>query len=198
MVKVVVLKAGGAGRGRSLDCATICAAFTPPIEFGSHSEMVSTLRGYQAEHIVPTSAFHKKGRKGPKMPGCDDYSTPQGLTWMAFDGQTAKKEHKILTDQMRLFSKKNDGAGKQASLKGWLDEYEKGAKNALDKAKPQRKIKDDSHDPDSLRAAAAKCIREHAAEAFRAMPVAMNTKLRNPWKASRAPAARGRVRRRSR
>lgn len=172
-----------------MTCAQICAAFDPPIKFGSHSSMVGSRKGYQAEHIIPTSSFHKKGRKGPRMPGCSGYSTPSAQTWMAHDGQTAKKEHKILTDQMRKFSQ-NNGAT-QKPLSDWLKEYEKGAEKALRDAKPQRKIKDPKHNPDSLRAKAAKCIRNHAADSFAKMRprVTMATKLRNPWKAPKPKTA---------
>lgn len=187
MVQVKIVKGGGAGAGPGkMTCDEICAAFDPPIKFGTHSEMVGSKKGYQAEHIVPTSAAHVKGRGGDLMPGCEGYSTPGALTWMVRDGQKAGQEHKLLTDPMREFSQANDVAGKQAPLKDWLNEYEKGAKDALKNAKPKRKIKDKSLDEDSLIAAAAKCIKDRAAKSFADMdpPVMPDTKMRNPWPAT--------------
>jgi hypothetical protein len=207
MVKAMVVKGGGAGMPKQkMTCEEILACFDPPIEFGSHSDMVGSKKGYQAEHIVPTSAFHELGRSGPRVDGCSGYTTPSALTFMARDGQSENQEHKILTDQMREFSQANDLAGKEAPLKDWLDEYEEGAKKALKDAVPKRKIKNKNLDEDSLIDAAAECIRARAAEAFAEMdpPVKPNTKLRNPWaataeqraaaaprRAARAPGGRG-------
>jgi hypothetical protein len=187
MVQAKVVKGGGAGIGKGkLDCDAICAAFDPPIEFGTHSEMVGSLDNYQAEHIIPTSSFHEMGRGGDRVSGCSGYSTSGALTWMARDGQSANQEHKILTDQMRLFSQSNDLAGRQATLNEWLDEYKKGAKEALKKAIPKRDIKDKSLDEDELIEQAAECIKQKAAESFSKTkpPVKGDTKLRNPWKAT--------------
>jgi hypothetical protein len=195
MVKAMVVKGAGAGMGKQkLTCEEICASFDPPIEFGSHKDMVGSKKGYQAEHIVPTSAFHEMGRSGDRVTNCSGYTTPNALTWMARDGQSADQEHKILTDQMREFSQANDLAGREATLNQWLDEYEEGAKNALKNADPKRKIKNKKLDEDSLIDAAAECIRARAAESFAQMkpPVKGDTKLRNPWAATaeqRAAAA---------
>lgn len=186
MVQLKVVKAGGAGGIADMTCAEIFAAFDPEIEFGSHSKMVGSQAGYQAEHIVPTSAFHQSGRSGPTVPGCSGYSTPSALTWMVGDGQSAGMEHKLLTDPMREFSQANDLVGQQAPLSQWLDKYQEGAKNALKNGLPPRKVKNKSLDRDSLIDAAAECIRAMAAEAFAGMkpPVTPETPLRNPWSAT--------------
>ncbi|ARN20664.1 hypothetical protein A4W93_12585 [Piscinibacter gummiphilus] len=191
MVKAVVVKSAGGGAGKSMSCEAICAQFDPPIKFGSHAELVGSLDGFQAEHIVPTSAFHKSGRGGKKVKGCEGYSTSGATTWMVRDGQKAGQEHKRLTDPMRQFSQMKDLAGEEAPLKDWLKEYEKGAKDALKKAKPQRKIKDKKLDRNSLIDAAAKCIRSAAAESFDKMDpkVSQDTMLRNPWKATKEQKA---------
>jgi hypothetical protein len=204
MVKAVVVKAGGAGMTSSMTCEQIFACFDPPIEFGTHSEMVGSLAGHQAEHIVPTSAFHQLGRGGDKMPDCDGYSTSGALTWMVRDGQSAGQEHKLLTDPMREFSQNNDLNKRQAPLSEWLDKYQEGAKDALKNADPKRKVTNKKVDENSLIDAAAECIRARAEEAFAELdpPVKLSTKLRNPWEATieqRAAAARnGRHRGRSR
>jgi hypothetical protein len=190
MVQAKIVKGGGGGAPQEMDCAAILASFDPPIEFGPHSEMVGSMPGYQAEHIVPTSAAHQSGRSGPTMPGCDGYSTPDALTWMVGDGQSEGMEHKLLTDPMREFSQANDLANRQAPLSEWLDEYKEGAKDALKNGKPQRKTPD-GLDRDSLIDAAAECITEAAEAAFAAMdpPVTPETPLRNPWPATNAQRA---------
>lgn len=186
MVKSMVVKGAGAGSLKGMSCAEICAAFDPEIKFGSHSEMVGSKKKHQAEHIVPTSAFHELGRGGDKMPGCKGYSTSGATTWMVRDGQSASQEHKLLTDPMRQFSQSNDLAGKQAPLKDWLKKYEEGARDALENAKPKRKIKRKDLNEKELIAAAAECIRQVAEESFKKMkpPVKPETKLRNPWPAT--------------
>jgi hypothetical protein len=190
MVQLKVVKGGGAGGIADMTCAEILASFDAPIEFGSHSKMVGSKPGYQAEHIVPTSAAHQSGRSGPTIPGCDGYSTPSALTWMVGDGQSEGMEHKLLTDPMREFSQANDLAGQQAPLSEWLDEYKEGAKDALKNGKPPRTTPDHL-DKDSLIDAAAECIRLAAAESFGNMdpPVTMDTKMRNPWPATEAQRA---------
>ena len=187
MVKAVVVKSAGGGAGKSMSCDAICTSFDPPIEFGTHGEMVGSLADHQAEHIVPTSAFHELGRSGAKVDGCDGYSTSGALTWMVRDGQSANQEHKLLTDPMRKFSQQNDLTDKRAPLKDWLDKYKEGAKDALKNADPKRRITNDKVDPDSLIDAAAECIRAKAAESFEQMKpkVKEDTPLRNPWKATK-------------
>lgn len=191
MVQLKVVKAGGAGGKKSLKCSEILASFDPPIEFGSHSEMVGSKDGYQAEHIIPTSAFHESGRSGARVANCSGYSTPSATTWMVGDGQGAGQEHKILTDAMREFSQANDLAGREAPLSEWLDKYKEGTKDALKNGEPRRKNKRDDLDDDSLIDAAAECIRAHAAEAFAKLdpPVKPETPLRNPWQATKAQRA---------
>jgi hypothetical protein len=171
-----------------MSCATVLASFDPPIKFGEHSKMQGSKANYQSEHIIPTSALHKKGRKGPRIKGAEGYSTPKALTWMVRDRQKASQEHKLLTNAMRKFSQANDLAGgRQAPLSEWLDKYQEGAEDALKNAKPKRKITNDKVDPDKLIKAAAKCIRAAAARAFARMrpPVKASTPLRNPWKATK-------------
>lgn len=186
MVQAKVVKGGGAGSTKSLTCEEILASFDPPIEFGSHSDMVGSMTGYQAEHIIPTSAMHQSGRSGPRITGCSGYSTPSALTWMVGDGQTAGMEHKILTDAMRQFSQANDLAGQQAPLSQWLDKYQDATKKALKEGLPKRNITRDDVDHDSLIDAAAECIRARAEESFAEMdpPVKPDTPLRNPWAAT--------------
>ncbi len=157
---------GARARRKSLKCSEILAAFDPPIEFGSHSDMVGSKDGYQAEHIIPTSAFHESGRSGARIAECSGYTTPSAMTWMVGDGQSAGQEHKILTDAMREFSQANDLAGREAPLSEWLDKYKEGAKDALKNGEPRRKNTREDLDDDSLIDAAAECIRAHAAEAF--------------------------------
>ena len=190
MVQLKVVKGGGAGGTADMTCAEILSSFDPPIEFGPHSNMVGSKPGYQAEHIVPTSAAHQSGRSGPTMTGCEGYSTPAALTWMVGDGQTAGMEHKLLTDPMREFSQANDLAGERAPLSEWLDEYKEGAKDALKNGQPPRTTPDHL-DKDSLIDAAAECIRLAAAESFGNMdpPVTLDTPMRNPWPATDAQRA---------
>jgi hypothetical protein len=188
MVQAKIVKGGGAGSVADMDCAAILASFDPPIEFGPHSEMVGSMPGYQAEHIVPTSAAHQSGRSGPTMPGCEGYSTSGALTWMVGDGQSAGMEHKLLTDPMREFSQLNDLADRQAPLSEWLDKYKDGAKDALKNGKPPRTTPE-GLDRDALIDAAAECIAEAAAAAFAEMGVAPETPMRNPWPATQAQQA---------
>jgi hypothetical protein len=186
MVPVMIVKGGGAGLPPGhMTCDQICACFDPEIKLGKHSKMVGSLDGHQAEHIVPTSAFHQLGRGGDLVEGCEGYSTPQALTWMVGDGQSEGAEHKMLTDPMREFSQSNDLANQEATLDQWLDKYEEGTKNALNNSKT-RKINDPKLDKKSLIDAAAKCIRERAKKSFDDMqpPVRGNTPLRNPWSAT--------------
>jgi hypothetical protein len=193
MVQLKVVKAGGAGRKLNMTCAEILASFDPKITFGSHEDMVGSKKGYQAEHIIPTSAMHESGRSGPRVDGCDGYSTSGALTWMVGDGQSAGAEHKLLTDPMREFSQFNDLHQQNAPLSEWLDKYKEGTVNALKNGKPKRKTP--AHlDRDSLIEAAAECIKQAAAESFANMkpPVTPDTPLRNPWPATgeqRAAAA---------
>jgi hypothetical protein len=186
MVKAVVVKGGGAGMTTDMKCAEIFASFDPEIKFGPHSKMKGTMDGYQAEHIIPTSVFHDKGRGGGKTAGCTGYSTGGATTWMVRDTQTDREEHKLLTDPMRLFSQQNDAKGKNATLKEWLDEYKEGTKNALKNAEPKRKITNKDVDENSLIDAAAECIRARAEESFGEMdpPVKLDTPLRNSWPAT--------------
>lgn len=190
MVQAKVVKGGGAGSVADMDCSAILASFDPPIEFGPHSEMVGSMPGYQAEHIVPTSAMHQSGRGGATMPGCEGYSTPGALTWMVGDGQSAGMEHKLLTDPMRQFSQANDLAGRQAPLSEWMDKYQDAAKDALKNGKPPRTTPEGLN-RDDLIDAAAECIRAAAEAAFAAMdpPVTPETPLRNPWPATNAQRA---------
>lgn len=185
MVQFKVVKAGGAGGKLNMTCAEILASFDPKIEFGSHEDMVGSKKKYQAEHIVPTSAAHKSGRSGPRIKGCEGYSTSEALTWMVGDGQSEGAEHKLLTDPMREFSQANDLKDQQASLSKWLDKYKEGVKDALANGKPKRKTPP-GLDRDSLIEAAAECIALAAAEAFAEMdpPVKPNTPMRNPWPAT--------------
>jgi hypothetical protein len=199
MVQAKVVKGAGGGAEEKMTCEEILACFDPKIKFGAHDKMQGTKKGYQAEHIVPTAAMHKAGRSGPRVAGCSGYTTPKALTWMVRDRQKVLQEHKILTDAMRQFSQSNDLAGgREAPLKEWLDKYEEGTKKALKDGKPARKITNDKVDKDSLINAAAECIRARAEEAFAEMkpPVKPDTKLRNPWKATkeqRAAAASARA-----
>jgi hypothetical protein len=100
------------------------------------------------------------------------------MTWMVEDGQTAGAEHQQLTKAMRDFAKANQSQvpPKHATLKEWMDEYQKAAKDVL----KQRKVKPHAkkYDKDSLAAAAAECIREKVDASF-AGKVDQNTKLRN-------------------
>lgn len=195
MVQAKVVKGAGAGAVGDLSCPDIFACFDPEIKFGSHKEMVGSLEGYQAEHIIPTSAFHVLGRKGDRMPDCDAYSTSSALTFMVRDGQSEGQTHKLLTDPMREFSQANDlannGKGRQAPLKEWLQKYEDGATDALRNAKEPRTIVPERKDLDvnALTAAAAKCIRKEAEAAFKDMGIDPNTALRNPWKATKKQRA---------
>ena len=191
MVKVMVVKGGGAARPPGhMTCDEICACFDPEIEFGSHSKMVGSMAEHQAEHIVPTSAFHELGRSGDLVDGCKGYTTSGALTWMVGDGQSEGAEHKMLTDPMREFSQSNDLAGKEASLDQWLDKYEEGTKKALSNSKT-RNIKNKKLNKQSLIEAAAKCIRDKAAKSFaeKKPPVKGTTKLRNPWSATQEQRA---------
>ncbi|WP_431052950.1 hypothetical protein [Roseateles sp. L2-2] len=188
MVQLKVVKAGGAGSPADMKCSEILACFDPPIEFGTHSQMQGTKDGYQAEHILPTSAMHDLGRAGDKFAGCEGYSTGGALTFMAGDGQKEGFEHKILTDQMRKFSQANDVKvpPRNAPMKEWLKEYKEGAKAALDKGLPHRTINRTDLDRDSLIEQAAECIVLAAKESFGKLdpPVTEDTPLRNPWKAT--------------
>lgn len=191
MVKVMVVKGGGAGLpSKKMTCDEICACFDPEIKFGSHSKMVGSMANHQAEHIVPTSAFHEMGRGGDVVEGAKGYTTSGALTWMVGDGQSEGAEHKMLTDPMREFSQANDLAGEQATLDEWLDKYEEGTKSALSKSKT-RKINNGKLDRQSLIEAAAKCIRDRAEKSFadKEPPVKGDTKLRNPWPATQEQRA---------
>ena len=191
MVQVKIVKAGGAGAGPGkMTCDEICAQFDPPIKFGSHSNMVGSKKKHQAEHIVPTSAFHDLGRSGDLVKGCEGYTTSGALTWMVGDGQSEGAEHKMLTDPMREFSQANDLADKNGTLDQWLDKYEEGTKKALEDSKT-RKIKNNKLNRQSLIEAAAKCIRDKAAQSFaeKEPPIKGNTKLRNPWPATQEQRA---------
>jgi hypothetical protein len=191
MVQAKVVKGGGAGAKKELDCAKIFQCFDPPIEFGSHEDNQGTVKNHQSEHVPPCSAFHRKGRGGTRMPDCTGYTTEAAPTWMVRDRQKPLQEHKILTDQMRKFSQKNSLKGEQASLKDWMKEYRKGAEKALKEGKPKRKITSDEHDENSLIEAAAECIEKEMMKAFAEMepPVKPDTKLRNPWKATKEQKA---------
>jgi hypothetical protein len=184
MVQAKVVKGGGAPSLKDMSCAQILACFDPEIEFGSHADMKGTMSGYQAEHIVPTSTFHEMGRSGPRVPGASGYSTPNALTWMVHDGQSAGTEHRLLTDPMREFSQANDLANRQGTLDQWLDQYEAGTRNALANADPRRRITNPDLDEASLIAAAAACIRAAAAAAFAEAGVDGGTPLRNSWGAT--------------
>lgn len=200
MVQAKVVKGAGGGADQSMDCSSILAMFDPEIKFGTHSEMQGSLnsreaydpkkgRGYQAEHAPPAGIMHVKGRQGALMAGArgSSYSTGSALTWMAHDGQTAGREHKILTDAMKKFSQMNDAPPKtQKTLKEWMDAYKNGVKDALKNADPKRAIKKPPDlDEDSLIDQAAECIKEAAEADFASKGVPMDTVCRNPWKATK-------------
>lgn len=208
MVQAKVVKGGGAGMYDHIDCDTIFKAFDPPIEFGSYKDekfrekwrQTSNAEGnkgnWQAEHVPPCSNFHVSGRHGTNIPGCSNYSTDHALTWMVHDGQTVGEEHRILTEQMRNFSQANESAvpPKHATLKEWMDEYEKAAKKALAESK-DRKV-DSKYNREALAARAAKCIRDKMDEFFNekvgdppAPRVAQDTPLRNGQAEGKPPAA---------
>lgn len=175
-VQTFVIKGAGGAAGATMDCAAIFQAFDPPIEMGSHEEMQGSRANYQAEHVPPCSNFHDSGRGGPRIPGCSNYNTGSAMTWNVFDGQCTGAEHKALTDAMRLFSKANEAASKNATLKEWMDEYEEATKKCLRDSKTRKS--DEKLDADDLAAAAAKCIRQ-AVDASLAGKVDQNTPLRN-------------------
>jgi hypothetical protein len=200
MVQAKVVKGAGGASDQSLDCSQILAMFDPKIEFGSHSEMQGSLnkreaynaksgKGYQAEHAPPAGILHTKGRSGSLVAGArgSSYSTGGALTWMAHDGQIARREHKILTDAMRRFSQLNDAPpASRATLKEWLNAYKDGVKDALTNADPKRAIKKPPDvDEASLIAQAAECIAEAAEADFAAKGVPLSTQCRNPWKATK-------------
>ncbi len=198
MVQLKVVKGGGGGPGAALSCAQILALFDPEITFGAHEKMQGSLskveaydpklgKGYQAEHFPPAGTLHVSGRSGTLVSGAagSSYSTSSGLTWMAHDGQTAGREHKILTDRMREFSQANDAAGRKATLDQWLGDYKEGVKDALKKADPKRKIKKPPDlDEDALIDQAAECIHAAAKQYFDEAGVGGGTELRNPWPAT--------------
>jgi len=203
MVQAKVVKAGGAGTGKDVDCSKIFACFDPPIEFKSHEDNQGSVKNHQSEHVPPCSAFHRKGRGGTRMPDCTGYTTEAAPTWMVRDRQKPLQEHKILTDRMRKFSQQNSLKGRQASLKEWMAEYRKGAADALKNGKPKRKIVNDEYDEDSLIEAAAECIEKIVSQHLADMkpPVEPDTPLRNPWKATKeqvAEAAKSAAKRRVR
>jgi hypothetical protein len=177
MVQAKVVKGAGGGAGAKMDCDAIFACFDPPVEMGPHEDMDKS-RERQAEHVPPCSNMHVKGRGGAKVSGCDNYSTSRAQTWMVEDGQKLGAEHQRLTQSMREFAKANEGAipPKNASLKEWMDEYQKAAKDVL----KDRPVKTSAKhlDKDSLAAAAAECIRERVDASF-AGKVDQNTPLRN-------------------
>jgi hypothetical protein len=202
MVQAKIVKGAKAGTKVKMTCAQIFACFDPEIKFGSHSDMQGSLdkvesydpkkgKGYQAEHVPPAGTMHQSGRglKGEALvTGAQgsSYSTGGATTWMAHDGQTSGREHKILTDTMREFSQLNDAQRPkvEATLKEWLSKYKEGVKDALKTAVPKRKIKKPPDlNEDSLIDQAAECIEEAAKKYFEDAGVDENTKLRNPWPA---------------
>ncbi len=210
-VQMKVVKGAGGTPDASLDCSTIFASFTPPIEFGQYDDETYRAKwrninnaqgntgGWQAEHVPPCSNFHVSGRDGATIPGCSNYSTDKALTWMVHDGQTHGEEHRILTEHMADFAKKNKPEGlpeKHATLSEWMDEYEKGAKRALKDSKDR--TPDPTRDHDSLAQAAAECIRAKMDEFFneevgvgpdKKPRVDQNTLLRNGQAKGAAPPA---------
>jgi hypothetical protein len=183
MVQAKVVKGGGAGSVAEMDCSAIFACFDPPIEMGPHDEMDKS-RARQAEHVPPCSNFHVKGRGGTRIPGCDRYRTSKAMTWMVEDGQKLGTEHQRLTKAMRDFAKGNGSNNK--TLKQWMDEYQKAAKDVL----KDRPVTDDAkkYDKDELAARAAECIREKVDASFKDK-VDQNTPLRNGQAGGKPPAA---------
>jgi hypothetical protein len=186
MVQAKVVKGGGAGAGATMTCDEIFQCFDPPIEMGPHEDMDKS-RARQAEHVPPCSNMHVKGRGGATINGCSKYSTSQAMTWMVEDGQKLGAEHQQLTKAMRDFAKANEGKipPKNASLKEWMDEYQKAAKDVL----KQRPVKKSAKhlDKDALAAAAAECIREKVDASFEGK-VDQNTPLRNGQAQGKPPA----------
>jgi hypothetical protein len=182
-VQLKVVKGGGAGTTVEMDCDAIFACFDPPVEMGPHEDMAKSVQR-QAEHVPPCSNMHVKGRGGPTISGCGKYSTSKAMTWMVEDGQRAGAEHQRLTKAMRDFSRGNGSTNK--TLKQWMDEYEKAAKDVLKDRKVSKKGK--NLDKDELAAAAAKCIRDKVDDSFKGK-VDQNTPLRNGQAGGKPPKA---------
>jgi hypothetical protein len=185
MVQAKVVKGVGRGAGATMDCAAIFACFDPPIEMGPHEDMDKS-RARQAEHVPPCSNMHVQGRGGTRIPGCENYDTSKAMTWMVEDGQRIGTEHQRLTKAMREFSQANEAAGKNASLKQWMDEYQKECKKVL-KDRPVTPAAKRLN-KDSLAQAAAECIRERVDASFKGK-VAQQTPLRNGQAQGKPPTA---------
>lgn len=185
MVQSKVVKGAGRGAGATMDCDAIFACFDPPIEMGPHEDMNKS-RARQAEHVPPCSNMHVKGRGGTRIPGCENYDTSAAMTWMVEDGQRLGTEHQRLTKAMREFSQANEAAGKNASLKQWMDKYQQECKKVLKDRAVKRSAK--HLDKDSLAQAAAECIRERVDDSFKGK-VDQKTPLRNGQAQGKAPTA---------
>jgi hypothetical protein len=166
MTPAQIVLAGGAGVDFDSECAKIKAEFDPKIVSGPHEDL-DVPKGYQRQHIVPTSNLHVKGRSGPKVPGCEGYSTASGWCYGVFDDQRQGTEHKLITDTEREFAQELEGAKKNATLKEWLDMEEKNMAETL------------PTDDKELAKAAAKCLRMEAEKHFAEQGVDPNTPLRN-------------------
>lgn len=183
MVQLKVLKGAGAAALNEDACNVIFACFSPPITMGPH-DTIARSRDWQAEHVPPCSNMHIKGRGGPRIPGCDKYSTSKAMTWLVQDGQRSGTEHQKLTKAMRDFAKSN--GKKNATLKQWMDKYEKSAAGVLKKRAVRKHAK--QLDKAELAAAAARCIRQTMDASYKSI-VAQSTPLRNGQAQGKAPPA---------
>jgi hypothetical protein len=163
-----IVLAGGAGVDFDSECAKIKAQFNPPIVSGTHSDLKEVRPpGYERQHIVPTSNLHVEGRSGPRIPGCDGYSTGTGWCYLVFDNQREGTEHKLITDTEKNFAQKLEGDEKHGTLKEWLDMEEKNMAKTL------------PTDDKELAQKAAKCLRMEAEKHFAEQGVSPDTPLRN-------------------
>ena len=118
---------------QSLDVVATCPAQRQAVfqkfgvTIGTYGELKRKFvgNGYQREHFIPNSCFMAgPGRTGKTVPGAENYTEDQAITYFVYDNQTTGTEHKFLTDAERAFAKKLEAQGKQASLEEWLDQME--------------------------------------------------------------------------
>lgn len=176
-VQAKVVKAGGAGSRKKMDCSEVKAIFG--IVSGKYKDL--DIEGNQnREHGgAPASAFYESGRGhagDTPMSGCSGYNPDNAWCWNVEDGQSHFTEHRFLTDRMAEFQ--HSAGGGQKTLGQHLDAYQSAAEDCLHKGNRAPGLKDPERR--ALAKRAAECMRAEQEACFKAADckVAESTKLR--------------------
>jgi hypothetical protein len=178
MAKADVVKGGGAGAKRKLDCDAVKEAFG--IKSGKYKDL-EIAEGQNREHGgAPAGAFYESGRGHAgdvPMSGCGNYNPDNAWCWVVEDAQSHFTEHRFLTDRMAEFQA--SAGGGQKTLAQHLDAYKNAVEDCLHKGDRAPHLKDPERRKWAKRAAECLKAEQEAAFAEEGCKVPQNTKLRD-------------------